>query len=123
VQLSDFDIFVVPGGYSPERLRLCADAVELIENADDNGKFIAAIGRGPQLLISAQVVKDRMLTCFIGIVVDLKNAGAYYVDESVVRDGNIITSRGVGDLADFNDALVDALGITTPYIKNVWAGA
>jgi protease I len=123
VQLLDFDAFVIPGGYSPEKLRLSPSVVNLIANADDNGKFIAAIGRGPQLLISAEIVKDRMLTCYIGIVVDLKNAGAYYVDEAVVRDGNIVTARGVDDLADFNEAIVDALEIATPYIKNVWAGA
>jgi protease I len=120
---SDFDAFVIPGGYAPEKMRFSEAMVRLIADADDKGKFIAAIGRGPQLLISAYAVKDRMMTCYAGIVIDLKNAGAFYVDDSAVRDGNIITSRNQADLTDFLETLTDALSISTPYIKNVWAGA
>ncbi len=121
--ISDFDAFVIPGGYAPEKMRLSDAMVKLIAEADDKGKFIAAIGRGPQLLISAYVVKDRMLTCHPGIVIDLKNAGAFYVDDPAVRDGNLITSRGPEDLNDFLETITEALSIATPYIKNVWAGA
>jgi protease I len=64
-----------------------------------------------------------MLTCYAGIVVDLKNAGAFYVDDTAVRDGNIITSRNEADLPDFLECITEALSVTTPYIKNVWAGA
>jgi len=123
VQLADFDAFIIPGGYASEKMRLSDSMVKLMAEADDHGKFIGAIGRGPQLLISANVVKDRMLTCSTGIVIDLKNAGAYYVDDPVVRDGNIVTSGSKDDLPDFLEAIVDAVGIATPYVKNVWAGA
>jgi protease I len=122
-RLSDFDAFIIPGGYAPEKMRLSETMVKLIFDADDKGKIVAAIGRGPQLLISSGVVRDRMLTCYPGIVIDLKNAGAYYVDEPVVRDGNLISSRGQGDLTDFLESLTEALGITTTYQKNMFAGA
>jgi protease I len=122
-RVSDFDAFLIPGGYAPEKMRLSHSLVNLIAEADDHGKFIAAIGHGPQLLISAGIVKDRMITSYAGIVIDIKNAGAFYVDEASVRDGNLITSRGGDDLTEFLETFTDALTVSTPYIKNVWAGA
>ena len=97
--------------------------VKLISDADENGKIIAAIGRGPQLLVSAGAVRDRMVTCYAGIVIDLKNAGAYYVDEPVVRDGNIITSRTIPDLQEFLELVTEALGSSSVLQKSMFAGA
>jgi protease I len=109
LHVSDFDAFVVPGGHAPEKMRLCPPMVTLIEEADDRGKIIAAVCHGPQLLISADVLHDRMATCYASIAVDVKNAGAHYVNEAVVRDGNIITSRTPADLPQFNEAIAEAL--------------
>lgn len=109
VRAEDFDAVVVPGGHAPEKMRLCAPMVQFIVDADERGKIIAAICHGPQLLISADVLRDHMATCYESIAVDVKNAGAYYVDESVVCSGNIITSRTPADIADFDEAIVQLL--------------
>lgn len=99
---ADFDALVIPGGHSPEQLRLAEGAVKFVKHFVDNNKPIAAICHGPQLLISAKGVKDRDMTCYDSVVVDLKNAGANYKDQSVVVDGNLVTSRKPDDLEDFN---------------------
>src|SRR5579872_6711475 len=109
VSAEEFDAFVIPGGYAPEKMRMSAEMVVLIAEADDHGKIIAAICHGPQLLISADVLRDHMATCYASIAVDVRNAGAHYVDESVVCSGNIITSRTPADLPDFNEAIVELL--------------
>jgi protease I len=123
VRLADFDAFIIPGGQATEKMRLSDAVVKLISDADENGKVIAAIGHGPQLLISSGVVKDRMMTCTVGIKIDVKNAGAYYVDEAVVRDGNVISSRSVADLPDFLESITDALSSASSYQKSMFAGA
>ena len=74
-----------------------------------SGKPVAAIGHGPQLLISANALRGRTLTCWPSIAVDVKNAGGRYVDRPVVRDGNLITSRKSDDVPAFTAAIVDAL--------------
>lgn len=89
---------IIPGGKAPERLRIYPPAVELIKKVNEHGVPIASICHGPQLLISADVVKGRKMTCYKTIVDDLKNAGAIYLDEPVVRDGNIVSSRGPDDI-------------------------
>jgi protease I len=75
------------------------------------GKPVAAICHGASVLINANVLKGRTLTCWPSIAVDVKNAGGRYVDRPVVEDGNLITSRKVDDLKAFNDAIVRQLGI------------
>lgn len=109
VAAEDFDAIVVPGGRASEKMRMCPEMVELIARADEIGEVIAAICHGPQLLISADVLRDHMATCYPSIAVDVKNAGAHYIDESVVCSGNIITSRTPADIPDFNDAIVQLL--------------
>jgi protease I len=71
---------------------------------------IAAVCHGPQLLISAGIVSGRRLTSWPSVAIDLKNAGAIWVDEPLVKDGNIITSRRPSDLPVFNRAIIQALG-------------
>lgn len=105
----DFDAVIVPGGYAPDRMRLYPSMVTLVKVLHDQGKIIAAICHGPQLLISADILRSRRVTSWPSIAVDLRNAGARWVDEPVVRDGNIITSRKPADLPRFNKAIVDAL--------------
>jgi protease I len=109
VVVTDFDAFVIPGGYAPDHMRLSARMVTLIAEADDAGKVIAAICHGPQLLISADIMRGRMATSAKSIAVDVKNAGAHFVEDAVVVDGNLITSRGPDDLVQFNQAIADAL--------------
>lgn len=109
VKPEDFDAIIIPGGYAPDKMRLYQSMIDLVKKAHDEGKVIAAICHGPQLLISADIVKGHRVTSRPSIVVDLKNAGATWVDEPVVRDNNIITSRRPVDLPKFNKAIIEAL--------------
>jgi protease I len=109
VEASQFDAIIIPGGYAPDKMRLHQPMVDLVRKAHVEGKIIAAVCHGPQLLISADIVKGRRMTSWPSVAVDLKNAGAIWVDEPVVKDGNIITSRKPADLPKFNKAIIEAL--------------
>jgi protease I len=108
-RLDDFDALVVPGGHAPDRMRMRHAMVDLARDAMAAGKVVAAICHGPQLLISANVLRGRTLTCWPSIAVDVKNAGGLYVDKPVVEDGNLITSRKPDDVPLFSEAIVRAL--------------
>ncbi len=110
VRAEDFDAIIIPGGYAPDKMRLHQPMIDLVKKAHDLGKVIAAVCHGPQLLISADIVRGRRLTSWPSVAIDLKNAGAIWVDEPIVRDGNIITSRRPSDLPVFNRAIIQALG-------------
>lgn len=108
VSVDDFDTLVIPGGLgSPDTLRLDTDAVSLVRDFVASGKTVASVCHGPQLLIEADAVKGRRLTTWPSIATDMKNAGANWVDEEVVVDSNMITSRGPDDLPAFSKAIVD----------------
>jgi len=109
VEASQFDAIIIPGGYAPDKMRLHQPMVDLVRKAYAEGKIIAAVCHGPQLLISADIVKGRRVTSWPSVAVDLKNAGAIWVDEPTVRDGNIITARKPADLPKFNKAIIEAL--------------
>ncbi len=109
VDANEFDMLVIPGGGSPENLRINDDAVAFTREFVESGKPVGAICHGAQLLISADVLHDRTLTAVNKIRDDVKNAGGKYVDEPLVVDGNLITSRNPGDLDVWNEALVNAL--------------
>lgn len=109
VRADYFDALIIPGGYAPDRMRLHKPMIDLVRKAIDSNKLVAAICHGPQLLISADAVRGRRVTSWPSIAIDLKNAGALWVDEAVVRDGNVITSRQPADLPEFNAAIVLAL--------------
>jgi protease I len=109
VRIDQLDALVIPGGNAPDKMRLNQSMVDLVRRAHDLGKIVAAICHGPQLLISADMVKGRRITSWPSIAVDLTNAGATWVDESVVEDGNIITARRPADLPRFNKTMIDAL--------------
>ncbi len=109
VNAEDFDAVIVPGGYAPDKMRLHQSMVDLVRKAHDAGKLIAAVCHGPQLLISAEIVSERRVTSWPSIAVDLRNAGAEWVDAPVVQDGNIITARKPADLPRFNKAIIKAL--------------
>lgn len=100
---------VVPGGFAPDFMRRTPDAAELVAEVFNAGKMTASICHGAWILCSAGVLKGKKATCFYAIADDVKNAGASYVDEECVVDGNLITSRKPEDLPAFCAALVKAL--------------
>jgi protease I len=104
-----YDALVIPGGGAPENLRIVDEAVAFARQFVESGKPVAAICHGPQLLISAEVLPGRVLTSVNKIRDDIRNAGGSYVDEELVIDGNLITSRTPADLDVFNDAIAEAL--------------
>ena len=109
VKAEDFDAVIVPGGYAADKMRLHQPMIDLVRKAHDLGKVVAAICHGPQLLISAEIVRGRRITSWPSIAVDLRNAGADWVDAPVVQDRNLITSRKPADLPRFNKAIIKAL--------------
>lgn len=109
VRAGQLDALVIPGGYAPDKMRLHRSMVDLARGAHDSGKVVAAISHGPQLLISADVVRGRRVTSWPSIAIDLANAGAVWVDEPVVQDRNVITAGKPADLPRFNKAVIDAL--------------
>jgi protease I len=105
--VSTFDGLVLPGGVAnPDALRLDKGAVEFIKAFFDAQKPVAAICHAPWTLIEADVVRDRTLTSWPSLQTDLRNAGATWVDEEVVEDANLVTSRNPDDLPAFCDRLV-----------------
>ena len=109
VSADDFDAIIVPGGYAPDRMRRYPALLRLVKEAFDKGKVVAAICHGPWVLVSAGVLRGRTATCFFAIKDDVVNAGATYVDQEVVRDGNLITSRTPADLPAFCREIIEAL--------------
>lgn len=110
VRLNQYDAVIVPGGRGPDRMRLNDGLVKIIKEANGKGMVISAICHGPQMLISADVVRGKTMTSWPSVRVDLKNAGANVVtDKSSVTDGNIVTSRWPADLPDFCAATINLL--------------
>ncbi|HEY3373577.1 MAG TPA: type 1 glutamine amidotransferase domain-containing protein [Candidatus Aquicultor sp.] len=105
----NFDAVVIPGGYSPDKLRLSKGMVDFVRDMYDQGKLIAAICHAPALLISADIVRGKTMTSWPSIAIDLANAGANVIDAEVVIDGNIVTSRNVSDLPAFMQTVVNIL--------------
>ncbi len=105
--VADYDALVLPGGtVNPDQLRVDSDAVSFVREFVESGKPVASICHGPWTLIEAGVVTGRTLTSFPSIRTDLRNAGAEVVDQDVVVDGNLITSRSPDDLPAFCDTIV-----------------
>jgi deglycase len=114
VSADDFDLLVIPGGYSPDHMRRCEPMIRLASTMAEQGKVVAAICHGPWLLCSTQALKGRRATCFSSIKDDVINAGGKYVDEEVVRDGNLITSRKPDDLPAFLRTIIEAVREAKP---------
>lgn len=106
----DFDCVVIPGGWAPDFMRRNKGMVDFVKEMDDKGKVIAAICHAASLLVSADILKDKKMTCFMAVKDDVINAGANYVDEEVAVDGNLITSRQPDDLPAFCREIIKALG-------------
>lgn len=109
VRVADFDAIVVPGGYQPDILRRSPRVLELLREFDAAAKPVALICHAGWVAISAGIVKGRKTTAFSAIKDDMVNAGAEFVDEPVVVDGNLITSRKPADLGPWMKALIAAL--------------
>jgi protease I len=108
--VADYDALVLPGGVAnPDALRLDEGAVAFIKAFVDSGKPVAAICHAPWTLIEAGVLDGKRLTSWPSLQTDIRNAGGTWVDEEVVVDGNLITSRNPDDLPAFSKALVDAV--------------
>ncbi|KRD10315.1 protease I [Flavobacterium sp. Root901] len=106
IKVSDYDAVFIPGGaWNPDNLRNDKDVIKFIQDFNKSGKLIAAICHAPVVLASADILKGRKLTGYWNIQVDLKNAGGTILEQSVVTDGNIITSRHPIDVADFSRAV------------------
>ena len=103
-----YDALVLPGGVAnPDQLRTDEDAVAFVRGFVESGRPVAAICHAPWTLVEADVVRGRRMTSWSSLQTDLRNAGAEWVDEEVVVDGNLVTSRKPDDLPAFNDAMVE----------------
>jgi protease I len=111
VKAADFDGIIIPGGYAPDIMRRYPEMVKLVKDADDAGKVIGAICHAGWMLASARIITNRRVTSFFAIKDDLIHAGAEWVDEEVVIDRNLITSRKPDDLPAFMRAVISVLKI------------
>jgi protease I len=108
--VASYDALVLPGGVAnPDALRTDEDAVAFVKSFVESGKTVAAICHAPWTLVEAGVLDGKRLTSWPSLQTDVRNAGGDWVDEEVVVDGNLITSRNPDDLPAFNETLLDAL--------------
>ncbi|WP_277111006.1 type 1 glutamine amidotransferase domain-containing protein [Chryseobacterium taklimakanense] len=107
-KVSDYDGLLLPGGVlNPDTVRGDENAVKFVKDFFAENKPVAAICHGPQTLIDAEVVEGKKMTSFKAISKDLQNAGANWVDEEVVTDGNLTTSRKPEDIPAFNKRIIE----------------
>lgn len=111
-----YDALVIPGGYSPDKLRTDAEIVDFVKKVHDRRVPVAAVCHAGSLLIEADVVRGRHVTSWPSISTDLKNAGAQWTDEEVVVDGNLITSRKPDDLPAFTKTLIEMIDGNRPSV-------
>jgi deglycase len=108
VSVDDYDGLLLPGGtVNPDKLRMAPSAVRFVKDFVESGKPVASICHGPWSFVEADVARGRRLTSWPSVRTDLRNAGAEVVDEPVVTDGNITTSRSPDDLPAFCERIVD----------------
>ncbi|HEX2956248.1 MAG TPA: type 1 glutamine amidotransferase domain-containing protein [Chitinispirillaceae bacterium] len=109
VSVNDYDALFIPGGYSPDHLRVDSNAVRFAGDFVKSGKPVFVICHGPQLLITARVLSGRRVAGWKSIAQDVINAGAEFVDQEVVEDGNIISSRSPADIPAFVNVALQRL--------------
>lgn len=103
----DYDLVILPGGHeAPDRVRQDKSVLEFVRRMYERQKVVGAICHGPWILISANLVKNKKATCYVGMSDDLKNAGALYVDAPVVEDGNLVTAPHYRNNGDFMKAIL-----------------
>jgi protease I len=123
VRADEFDAIVVPGGYSPDHLRMDIDMVRLVRTMFTAGKPVAAVCHGPWMLVEADALDGKTVTSWPSIKTDLIDAGARWVDREVVEDENLVTSRNPGDLEAFSTAILRQLGASAGDRSGARAGA
>lgn len=106
VESQEFDGLVIPGGFAPDKLRRYERVLQLVREFNESGKMIAFICHAGWVPISAKILKGRKATSVPAIKDDMINAGVEWVDEAVVKDGNLISSKHVNDLAEFGKAII-----------------
>jgi len=111
---NNYDALLLPGGVAnPDQLRTIPEAVRFVESFFEDGRPVAAICHGPWMLVEAGVVRDRTVTSWPSIKTDLRNAGANWVDEEVVVDHPLVTSRKPDDIPAFNEKMIKEFAGTT----------
>lgn len=118
-----YHALLIPGGYSPDHLRMDKDMVRFVRQFVDAGKPVAAVCHAPWMLAEADVIRGRSVTSWPSIKTDLVNAGAKWIDREVVEDGNLITSRKPDDLQAFSQALLRRVGGQDPTFSSRMAPA
>jgi protease I len=113
----NFDAVVIPGGYAPDYMRRYPKVVGFVREMHEQGKPIAAICHAGWVLVSAGLTRGLTMTCFSSIKEDVVNAGAKYIDEPVVKDRNIITSRFPADLPSFCREIISTLESETVQLR------
>jgi protease I len=111
MRAADFDAVIIPGGMAPDRMRTNMKTVRFVQDAMEQGKLVAAVCHGPQVLIEGDLLKGKRATGFRAIRKDIQNAGANYSDAPLVTDDNLITSRRPADLPIFATAILRHLGL------------
>ena len=109
VNPDSYELLILPGGAAPANLRQSQRALDIAKHFFADGKLVAAICHGPQILVSANLLEGRKATCYERISDELIEAGAVYLDQPLVIDDNLITSRHPGDLHEFNKAILTKL--------------
>ena len=105
----NFHAVIIPGGYAPDKMRTHPEMVGLVRDAYNKGKVVAAICHAGWMLASAEILKGKRATSYVGIKDDMIHAGALWEDSELVRDGNLITSRKPDDLPAFCRAIIEAM--------------
>ncbi|NTV29481.1 MAG: type 1 glutamine amidotransferase [Candidatus Omnitrophica bacterium] len=109
VRAADFDAVVIPGGWAPDFMRRYPAVVDFVRDMNKAGKVVASICHGGWMLVSADCCRGKKATCFLSVKDDIIAAGAKYVDEETVVDGNLITARKPDDLPAFVKAIINKL--------------
>jgi protease I len=116
-QVEDYDALVIPGGViNPDLMRINKHCVAFVQQFLEQGKPVAAICHGPQLLIETGMIEGRNVTSYPSVKTDLQNAGAIWVDKEVVTDNGLVTSRSPKDLPAFNKKMIEEIreGLHSP---------
>lgn len=114
VDAASLDGVVVPGGWSPDRLRRDPAILSLVRTVNERNRMVASICHGPWVLISAHILKGRRLTGVVAVKDDVEYAGGTFIDQEVVLDGNFVTSRTPRDIPAWGRAIVHALAVQAP---------
>ena len=109
IKADDYDAILVPGGWAPDKIRRFPEVIELIQIMEENKKPIGQICHAGWVLVSAGILKGKNVTSTPGIKDDMENAGAHWIDQSVVVDGNLVSSRRPPDLPDYLRELIKVI--------------